>query len=83
VAESGGGLSEGQAQRISVARSLLRPGSIMIFDEATSALDEDTEQEMLKRLTENKTGKTLIFVTHRPAVIKHCTQILKIERTKE
>lgn len=82
IAESGGGVSEGQAQRISVARSLLRPGSIMIFDEVTSALDEDTEQEMLKRLTENKKGKTLIFVTHRPAVIKHCTQVLKIERTK-
>ena len=81
IAESGGGLSEGQAQRISVARSLLRPGSIMIFDEATSALDEETEQEMLKRLTEQKIGKTLIFVTHRPAVIKHCTQILKIDRS--
>lgn len=82
ITESGGGVSEGQAQRISVARSLLRSGSIMIFDEATSALDEDTEQEMLARLTKNKIGKTLIFVTHRPAVIQHCTQVLKIERTK-
>lgn len=82
IAESGGGLSEGQAQRISVARSLLRPGCIMIFDEATSALDEETEQEMLKRLTEQKIGKTLIFVTHRPAVIKYCTQVLKIDRTR-
>ena len=82
ITESGGGISEGQAQRISVARSLLRPGSIMIFDEATSALDEETEQEMLKRLTEKKIGKTLIFVTHRPAVIKHCTQTLEIKRTK-
>lgn len=80
IAEGGAGFSEGQAQRISVARSLLRPGNIMIFDEATSALDEETEQEMLKRLTECKIGKTLIFVTHRPAVIKHCTQVLKIER---
>lgn len=82
IAESGAGVSEGQAQRISVARSLLRHGSILIFDEVTSALDEETEQEMLKRLTKEKTGKTLIFVTHRPAVIKHCTQVLKIERTK-
>ena len=82
IAESGGGVSEGQAQRLSVARSLLRPGSIIIFDEATSALDEETEQEMLTRLTKEKTGKTLIFVTHRPAVMKHCTQVLKIERTK-
>jgi ABC-type transport system involved in cytochrome bd biosynthesis fused ATPase/permease subunit len=54
----------------------------MIFDEITSALDEDTEQEMLARLTSHKIGKTLIFVTHRPAVIKHCTQVLRIERTK-
>ena len=82
IAESGGGVSEGQAQRIAVARSLLRPGSIMILDEVTSALDEETEQEMLKRLTRKKTGKTLIFVTHRPAVIKHCSQVLKIVRTK-
>lgn len=82
IAESGGGVSEGQAQRISVARSLLRNGSILIFDEATSALDEDTEQEMLTRVTKEKRDKTLIFVTHRPAVIKHCTQVLKIERTK-
>ena len=82
VTEGGGGMSEGQAQRISIARSLLRPGSIMIFDEATSALDEDTEQELLNRLTTQKTGRTLIFVTHRPAVIKHCTQVLRIERTK-
>ncbi len=82
IAESGGGISEGQAQRISVARSLLRHGSIMILDEVTSALDEETELEMLRRLTKEKIGKTLIFVTHRPAVIKHCTQVLKIERTK-
>lgn len=82
IAESGAGVSEGQAQRISVARSLLRKGSIMIFDEVTSALDEDTELEMLRRVTEEKRGKTLVFVTHRPAVIKHCTQVLKIERSK-
>lgn len=82
ITESGGGISEGQAQRISVARSLLRHGSIMILDEVTSALDEETELEMLRRLTKEKIGKTLIFVTHRPAVIKHCTQVLKIERTK-
>ena len=82
ITEGGSGVSEGQAQRISVARSLLRPGSIMIFDEATSALDEATEQELLKRLTQQKIGKTLVFVTHRPAVIKHCNRVLEIKRTK-
>ena len=80
ITERGGGLSEGQAQRIAVARSILRPGSILILDEVTSALDEATEQEMLKRLTQSQIGKTLIFVTHRPAVINYCTQMLKIEK---
>ncbi len=83
VTERGGGLSEGQAQRIAVARSILRPGSILILDEVTSALDEETEQEMLRRLTRSQIGKTLIFVTHRPAVIQHCNQVLKIERSKD
>ena len=78
LSEQGGGLSEGQAQRIAVARSILRPGSILIFDEATSALDETTEIEMLQRLTGSHTGKTLIFVTHRPAVIKYCDRVLTI-----
>ena len=80
ITERGGGLSEGQAQRIAVARSILRPGSILILDEVTSALDGATEQEMLKRLTQSQIGKTLIFVTHRPAVIDYCTQVLKIEK---
>ena len=83
ITERGGGLSEGQAQRIAVARSILRPGSILILDEVTSALDEATEQEMLKRLTQSQIGKTLIFVTHRPAVIDYCTQVLRIERTEK
>ena len=78
LSEQGGGLSEGQAQRIAVARSLLRSGSILILDEVTSALDEETEKEMLRRLTKAGTGKTLIFVTHRPAVLSHCNQILKM-----
>ena len=80
ITERGGGLSEGQAQRIAVARSILRPGSILILDEVTSALDEATEQEMLRRLTRSQIGKTLIFVTHRPAVMEYCTQVLKIEK---
>ena len=83
ITERGGGLSEGQAQRIAVARSILRPGSILILDEVTSALDEATEQEMLKRLTQSQIGKTLIFVTHRPAVIDYCSQVLRIERCEK
>ena len=82
ITERGGGVSEGQAQRIAVARSILRPGSILILDEVTSALDEETEREMLKRLTNSNMGKTLIFVTHRPAIIEYCSQVLKIERKR-
>lgn len=63
--EKGCGLSEGQAQRIAVARSLLRPGSILLLDEITSALDEETEQLLIRRLEENAVNKTIILVTHR------------------
>jgi len=68
-AEIGGGLSEGQAQRIAIARALLRPGGILILDEATSALDAATESLLLDRLALHCKGrKTLICVTHREAV---------------
>lgn len=68
-AEIGGGLSEGQAQRIAIARALLRPGGILILDEATSALDAATESLLLDRLAGHcKGNKTLICVTHREAV---------------
>lgn len=77
--ESGGGLSEGQAQRIAIARALLRKGSIMLFDEATSALDPDTERQLLKNILE-KRDKTIIFITHRPAVVDYCDQSLHIEK---
>ncbi len=78
-AEQGGGLSEGQAQRISIARALLRDRSVMLFDEATSALDPDTERELLGNLL-TKHDKTIIFITHRPAVVDYCDQTLRIEK---
>ena len=78
-AESGGGLSEGQAQRISIARALLRDRSIMLFDEATSALDPETERQLLQNILATH-EKTVIFITHRPAVVDYCDQTLRIER---
>ncbi len=75
-AEQGGGLSEGQAQRIAIARALLRPGSIMLLDEATSALDPDTERQLLEKILSNH-GKTVIFVTHRPAVVDYCDAVIR------
>lgn len=70
--ENGGGLSEGQAQRISIARALLRKAPILLLDEATSALDPDTEQRILDRLlpAESQDGRIVILVTHRVATIK-------------
>ena len=78
--EQGGGLSEGQAQRIAIARSLLRNRSIMLFDEATSALDPETERQLLQNILSSH-DKTIIFITHRPAVVDYCDQVLRIERT--
>ena len=77
--ESGGGLSEGQAQRLAIARALLRTGSVMLFDEATSALDPDTERQLLKNILANS-NKTIIFITHRPAVVDYCDQVLQLEK---
>ncbi len=77
--ESGGGLSEGQAQRISIARALLRNRSIMLFDEATSALDPDTERQLLQNILATH-EKTIIFITHRLAVVDYCDQTLQIEK---
>ncbi|MBP5571253.1 MAG: ABC transporter ATP-binding protein [Bacteroidales bacterium] len=69
-AEIGRGLSEGQAQRIAIARALLRPGGILILDEATSALDAETEKLVLERIKERfGQSKTIICITHRPAAV--------------
>lgn len=68
LGERGMGLSEGQAERIAVARGLLRPGSVLLLDEISSALDEPTERELFRRLFAAYPNKTMIFITHRSAV---------------
>lgn len=75
--EAGGGLSEGQAQRISIARALLRRRPIMLFDEATSALDPDTERRLLNNILSTK-DNTVIFITHRQAVVEYCDETLPV-----
>ncbi len=77
--EAGGGLSEGQAQRIAIARALLRDRQVMVFDEATSALDPDTERRLLHNLLADR-RHTVIFITHRPAVVDYCDQVLRVEK---
>lgn len=79
--EQGAGMSEGQAQRIAIARALLRKGCILLLDEATSALDLDTEQRLLSNLTSMHDGsQTIIFITHRPAIVEHCDNVLRLHR---
>ncbi len=80
--ELGAGLSEGQAQRIAIARALLRKGSVLLLDEATSALDMQTEQQLLKNLSNRDAGQTVICVTHRPAVIAYCSQVIEMKRVE-
>lgn len=81
--ELGAGLSEGQAQRIAIARALLRSGNILLLDEATSALDQETERQLLENLTRNHLHhKTLLFITHRMAVVEHCSQVLRLEKRR-
>ena len=80
LSEMGVGLSEGQAQRISIARALLRPAPILLLDEATSSLDAATERRVLQSIIQNHQGRTLLFVTHRPEVLRYCTQTLELRK---
>jgi len=76
--ERGSGLSEGQAQRIAIARGLLRPGSILLLDEISSSLDEHTEHELFRQIFEKYPDKTMIFITHRPEVCQLCNEVVNI-----
>jgi ABC-type multidrug transport system fused ATPase/permease subunit len=82
IGERGARLSGGQRQRLGVARALYHDPDILIFDEATNALDQGTEAELLKRIDELAGQKTIIIVTHRLAAVKHCNQILQLEKGK-
>lgn len=77
-AEQGGGLSEGQAQRIAIARAILHPCKVLLLDEATSALDIETEKKLLENLKQHFKGSTIIFVTHRLAVVDFTTDVIKM-----
>ena len=78
--EGGAGLSEGQAQRIAIARGLLRPGSILLLDEFSSSLDPETEQRLMDNLTKKAAGKTMIFITHRERIAQLCERTCRIDR---
>jgi ABC-type bacteriocin/lantibiotic exporter with double-glycine peptidase domain len=74
----GSGVSEGQAQRIAIARSLLRPGGILLLDEATSALDIETEKTFLTNLKKHIGSRTVLFITHHAEVARYCDRIYRI-----
>lgn len=78
LSEHGGGLSEGQAQRIAIARGLLRPGAVFLLDEISSALDEDTERELFSRLFAARPSTTILLITHRKKVAALCDECLEI-----
>ena len=77
ISEGGLGLSEGQAQRLAIARAILSARDILLFDEATSALDEKTEKQLLENI-KNLTDKTCIMVTHKPAALEICNKRLHL-----
>ena len=81
LGESGAGLSEGQAQRLAIARAVLGGAPVLLLDECTSALDEETERKVLQRLRELK-NRTCIAVTHRPAAISLCDWRLNVSGGK-
>lgn len=77
--ETGDGLSEGQAQRIAIARALVSNKKIFVFDEATSSLDNETEKVVLERIVKTYKDRTLIFITHRDEVLKYADQVIHLK----
>ena len=81
VGERGMGLSEGQAQRIAIARAVLRDAPILLMDEATSALDVTTERQVLRNIIKQHPNKTCIVTTHRPSVLNMCQRVYRVMET--
>ena len=82
IGENGIGLSEGQAQRISIARAILRKTPILILDEATSALDRESEMQVLKSIHEMKPARTCIVITHRYSALSICSRVFRLNEGK-
>lgn len=82
IGERGRGFSEGQAQRIAIARAILRNSPVLLLDEATSALDVTTERQVLRNIIQQRPNKTCIVTTHRPSVLNMCQRVYRVMETK-
>ena len=82
IGERGKGLSEGQAQRIAIARAILRDAPVLLLDEATSALDVATERRVLRNIITSNPNKTCIVTTHRPSVLNMCKRVYRVMDTR-
>ena len=82
VGTRGRGLSEGQAQRVSIARAVLRDAPVLLLDEATSALDVETERQVLRNIVRQHPNKTCIVTTHRPSVLNLCQRVYRVMDTR-
>lgn len=82
IGERGRGFSEGQAQRIAIARAVLRDSPILLLDEATSALDVTTERMVLRNIIKQRPNKTCIVTTHRPSVLNMCQRVYRVMETR-
>ena len=76
--ENGRGFSQGQAQRFCIARALLSKAPVLLFDEATSALDHGTEELIIKNIKAEIRDKTILFITHRDAVMKYADKVIRV-----
>ncbi len=82
IGERGRGFSEGQAQRIAIARAVLRDAPVLLLDEATSALDVTTERKVLRNIIQQRPNKTCIVTTHRPSVLNMCQRVYRVMETQ-
>ena len=79
IGEHGIGLSEGQAQRLAIARALLRGASFLILDEASASLDMETERKIMENLKKARVGITCLVITHRPSLLAICDRCYRVE----
>jgi len=79
LGERGKGISEGQTQRLSIARAVLRDAPILFLDEATSTLDEETEARVIDNVVRSSPNRTIIVSSHRPSVLRKCVRVYRIK----